>query len=323
VVQVTAVIPIHNRADLLARLLATMRVQTVPFQRVIVVDNGSTDGADRVAREWGCEVIALGVNQGFAAAVNRGWASAPDGWVAILNSDVELDSRWLELLLENSEGAGFATGAIFDFTARDRIDGTYDLLSRAACGWRAGSGQTGPVSSVPAPIAITPATACLFRREVLEQLGGFDTGYESYMEDLDLGLKCVGAGIGGIFVPAAKAWHHGSATLGRWNSRVVYLISRNQVRLARRHYDRALLREWLWPLLVGQMLWGLVALRHGQFLPWLKGKRDGVRNFVAEGEPSASLREFFARSEREIRTRATDPYWRWYFRLTSPRRNDT
>ena len=62
---ITAVIPVHNRADLLARLLATLEAQTVPFAEVLVVDNASTDHAAQVAREAGCRVIEMGENPGL------------------------------------------------------------------------------------------------------------------------------------------------------------------------------------------------------------------------------------------------------------------
>ena len=117
-------------------------------------------------------------------------------------------------------------------------------------------------------------------------------------------------------MPDALAWHHGSATLGRWNERVVRLTSRNQLRLVARHCSAEVVRAWRWPIFVGQALWGLVALRHGAFVPWVEGKMEGLREFRAEGSPTAELLRFFAESEAEIAGRAVDPYWKWYFRLT-------
>jgi GT2 family glycosyltransferase len=320
---ISAVIPAHNRADLLARLLETALLQTVPFSEIIVVDNGSTDTAREVAARAGCRVIELGKNTGFAHAVNRGCATASGEWVAILNTDVELSPFWLEHLLESAGDAGagapgFASGTILDAADPAKLDGAYDLLSRGGCAWRVCHGEQAMpfFRSSPASIAIAPATACLFRRSVFEQLGGFSEEFGSYLEDVDLGLRCLRAGTGGVFVPRAMARHHGSATLGRWNPRVVRLISRNQLLLIARHYDRHLFLQCLWPILAGQLLWGVVALKHGAFLAWLGGKLDGLRNFRLNGEPSERLRNFLYESEREIRLRARDPYWRWYCRLT-------
>ena len=315
---VTAVIPVHNRADLLQRLLDTLQAQTFPLEP-LVVDNASTDGAPELARSRGYRVIEMEENAGFARAVNRGWREAKTDWIAILNSDVELDSRWLERLTAAfGNTTSFATGTIFSAANPRQVDGTYDLVSRAACAWRAGHGEPARDDAAGMfPIAIAPATACIFRRDTLERLGGFDESFGSYLEDVDLGLRCVREGISGVFVPDAIAWHRGSATFGRWNPQTVRLISRNQVLLLSRHYDRALLRSCLWPILAGQLLWGLVALRHGSLIAWIQGKVNGLREFRIDAEPSSRLRDFLCASEREIRTRARDPYWRWYFRLTA------
>ncbi|MDP9052850.1 MAG: glycosyltransferase family 2 protein [Acidobacteriota bacterium] len=315
----TALIPVHNRGELLDRLLDTIGRQTFSFAEVVVIDNLSTDGAAALARARGCRVIEMGENAGFARAVNRGWRAAATEWVAILNSDVELDPRWLERLHDAIGNAACATGLILDAADRSSVDGTYDLVSRAACAWRAGKGERAGIERSPAPIAIVPGTACIFRRDVLEQLGGFDERYGSYLEDVDLGLRCLRLGLSGLYVPEAVAYHHGSATLGRWHPNVVRLISRNQLLLISRHYDRALFRSCFWPILAGQLLWGIVAWRHGAARAWLQGKREALRGFRLEGTPSAPLRNFLMASEREIRHRARGPYWRWYFRLTHPR----
>jgi GT2 family glycosyltransferase len=314
------VVPVHNRADLLAQLLESIAAQTIPFARVIVVDNASTDGAPALATARGCTVFPQSTNTGFARAVNIGWREARESeWIAILNSDVTLDPRWAERLRDAAANYSFATGTIFNARDRQSIDGTYDLLSRSGCAWRAGYGERPPATNGAhySPIALAPGTACLFRRDVLEKLHGFDESFESYLEDVDLGLRCVREGYTGVYVPDAVAWHHGSATLGRWNARVVRLTSRNQLLLVRRHYDRELFRRCLWPIVAGQALWGLIALRHGAPFAWLAGKCDALRNFHLEGAPSPRLRAFLAASEKEIQARAADPYWRWYFRLTA------
>ena len=316
---VTAVIPVYNRADLLAQLLDSIAAQTVSFTEIIVVDNASTDGAADLARTRGCTVIAQSENLGFAAAVNIGWRAAQNAdWIAILNSDVTLDANWLQQLLNAAAHSAFATGTIFNAADRQSIDGAYDLLPRSACAWRAGHGERNSPPKQTKPIAIAPGTACLFRRDALHRLNGFAEEFESYLEDVDLGLRCLNAGLTGVYVPNAIAFHHGGATLGRWNARVVRLISRNQLLLVRRHYDRQLFRECFWPILAGQALWGLVALRHGAGVAWLEGKLQALKNFRLEGHPSENLRAFLSASETEIHQRARDSYWRWYFRLTRP-----
>src|SRR6185369_16301852 len=120
--------------------------QTVRADEVLVVDNGSSDGAPELARSRGARVIAMGRNAGFAAAVNRGIREARGEWIAVLNSDVELSPGYLNALQQT--GSWFATGKILSAGSRDRIDGTFDLVCRGGTAWRAGSGRhDGPLWS--------------------------------------------------------------------------------------------------------------------------------------------------------------------------------
>src|SRR5271169_1583932 len=105
--RVAAVIPHFNRVDLLRVLLPNLAQQTRRFDRVIVVDNGSSDGSVQEAGRAGAEVIGLPRNLGFATAVNRGIeAAAGVDWVAVLNNDVTLAPEWLERLLGATDDIG-------------------------------------------------------------------------------------------------------------------------------------------------------------------------------------------------------------------------
>ena len=70
--QVAAVIPNWNGAARLRKLFEHLAAQTHPIDRVIVVDNGSTDDSVAVADRAGATVIELGANTGFSHAVNCG-----------------------------------------------------------------------------------------------------------------------------------------------------------------------------------------------------------------------------------------------------------
>ena len=89
---------------------------------------------------------------------------------------------------------------------------------------------------------MAPATAALFRADLFRRVGTFDATFESYLEDVDFGLRCALAGFSGAYVPDAVAYHWGSASLGPWNPEVVRLIARNQSYLVAKHYPPALRR---------------------------------------------------------------------------------
>ncbi len=97
---ITAVVPNWNRGDLLAGLLDRLAAQTCRPQQVVVVDNGSRDGSAELARSKGAQVISMGRNAGFSAAVNRGIRECRTEWIAIINNDVDPAPDFLERLAQ-------------------------------------------------------------------------------------------------------------------------------------------------------------------------------------------------------------------------------
>jgi hypothetical protein len=100
-------------------------------------------------------------------------------------------------------------------------------------------------------------------------------------------------------------------------------MARNQLLLLARHYPRRLLVGWFWPILVAQILWGAVAVRHGAGFAWLRGEWLGLRRFFAARDQTLDaqvLDSVLSANERLIRSvqvsTGFDMYWRVYFLLT-------
>ncbi|MBY0505999.1 MAG: glycosyltransferase family 2 protein [Bryobacteraceae bacterium] len=316
---VSIVIPTWNRRDLVLRLLDLLEGQTRPPNEVIVVDNGSNDGtADAVASR--ATVIRLTDNSGFAHAVNLGILAAKGEWVGILNNDVEPRLDWLELLLLTK--SDFATGKLLNLKRPDEIDGTFDLLSQVAVPWRAGHGRPDqPTFNYTRSIQFAPWTAVLYRRRVFDQIGLLDESFGSYYEDVDFGIRCALAGIEGEYQPQAVAFHLGSGTLGAWRPATVQLLTRNHRLLIQKHFGPKLewplkCRSWL-----AQVLWAMLAARHGQWRAWWRGRREPLPATPASLHP-LPLRRILRESERELyrlqKETGFDLYWRMYFSLFPP-----
>ncbi len=324
---VSAIIPTWNRADLLRSILTNLRAQTRPPDQIIVVDNGSTDTTQLVAREFPVDLIAFSENRGFAVAVNEGIGRAAGNWILIVNNDVVLEPSWIERLLESAEqeNASFAVGKLLRPNNRDLIDGTWDLVSRAAYAWRCGfEKRDGAVWSTKRHIAFAPMTAALFRRCVFDRIGLLETRFESYYEDVEFGVRCALAGLKGVYDPAAVALHMSKTTLGKNRARVMFLTARNQVLILAKYYATKTLLRFAWPIFVGQILALVAAARQGCFLAAVRGKWEGLRRWSSfRQHPSVhSIREIemvFSESEREIhhlqRQVGFNPYWRLYFNL--------
>jgi len=325
---VTVVVPNWNRVDLLVHLLESLARQTHPIEEIVVADNGSTDGSPEAAERAGARVVRLGSNLGFSRAVNSGIRVNRSPWVAVVNNDVEPAPDWLAQLAEalQHEDVWYATGKLLNAKSREFIDGTFDTICRGACAWRAGQGRPdATLWGEKRRIRLAPFTAALFRAELFNRVGLLDERFESYLEDVEFGLRSARRGYGGLYVPEAVAYHAGSATLGAWHPETVRRMARNQILLVAKHFPSGWPLRYGWPVVVAQGLWGLVAARHGATVPYLRGKLEGLRRFSSvraesreaeAGDVSRILEE----SENELRalqhTTGFDLYWRLYFGLT-------
>lgn len=316
---VTAVIPTWNRSGLLRAVLADLAAQRYPIERTIVVDDGGTDDSAAVAKAAGAEVIRLPRNQGFAHAVNVGVAQARADWVLILNNDVSIGPEWLGTLVDEAarRDAWFATGKLVTPCRPEILDGAYDAICRGGTPWHCGHGRPdGALWNETRTVHLTPMAALLVRRALFERVGLLDEAFGMYLEDVDFGLRCAAAGYEGIYVPEATGTHEGSATLGAWHKATVRRMARNQMLLVKKHFCGAP----RWPIVVAQLLWGLMALRRGAGWSWIRGRVDGLRLRVDAPGDWARLRLAVEADEAEILRLQTesgfDRYWRLYFALT-------
>lgn len=147
----TIVIVTWNACEHLPRCLAAVASQTVLPDRLILIDNGSTDGTPSLARECVAakpgltgrtELIELGTNLGFAAANNLAIRGCETEFVALLNPDAFPHPDWLERLLaaaeRHPEAASFGSRQMIDGQT-GILDGTGDVYHASGLSWRAGT----------------------------------------------------------------------------------------------------------------------------------------------------------------------------------------
>lgn len=331
--KVSFIVPQWNRSDLLQSLLLSIARQSLERSaefEVIVVDNGSGDDSIEIAERAGAHVIALEANLGVSHALNRGIVAAAGEWVVLVNNDVELAPGWLSALAMKAKttGAWFATGKTLDINDHRKIDGAGDAICRGGASWRLGHGRTdSDLFSQVRKTYFPSATAALFRRELFERVGLFDENFFAYLEDVDLGLRCAIAGLEGIYVPEAIAYHHGSATAHAWSPRMVEWMTSHQLFLIAKYFpNRMLLRE-IWPIAAAQLLWAAMSAKRRRATAWARGAAQGLRKFRLMRRAcrelrlnAAPLKSALAEAEIDIariqKATGWDDYWKWYFRLT-------
>jgi len=186
-------------------------------------------------------------NLGFCVANNQGIAVSSAGLIALLNNDAEAEPGWLAALacaFENRADIGMAASKILVHEGPHRIDKAGHLIYPDGQNRGRGSGEldTGQYDRLE-EVLWPDGCAAMYRRAMLDQIGGFDEDFFAYGDDAELGLRARIAGWKCLYVPQAVVRHHRGATLGVRSTRRLALIERNRVLLAVKLFPWSLL--WL------------------------------------------------------------------------------
>ena len=232
---VSIVIPNYNGAEHLSVCLNSIKQQSYTNYEIIVVDNGSTDESIALINARGIEVTVyrFSENKGFAAAVNYGIQNSQEKFIALLNNDIELDSRWLEKLInaiESDSELGSVACKMLNFFDRTIIDATGDVLTRAGniIGRGAGEKDHGQFDEKKYVFGVC-AGAGIYRREVFERVGLYDEDFFAWFEDADHSFRSQITGYKCLYVPTAVCYHKRGATAKKMSAIAVRLHARNHL----------------------------------------------------------------------------------------------
>ncbi|MEK6280899.1 MAG: glycosyltransferase [Acidobacteriota bacterium] len=230
---VSVIILNYNGREHLETCLTSLQDLEFPKEQleIIVVDNGSTDGSVRFAKSRfkGIQLIDSKVNLGFSKGANLGASRARGEYLAFLNNDMRVDRNWLKLLVE-AAGAGKGVACVGS-TILD-WDGT-----EAEVKGRGGDAfclaySPSQISEAPAPAAkgyskafFVSGGAALVRRQVFQELGGFDPDFFLYQEDVDLGWRLWLRGYECVLAPKSLVYHRGGASSNKLPQEYIHELS--------------------------------------------------------------------------------------------------
>jgi GT2 family glycosyltransferase len=243
---ISAVIVNWNRKDLLRACLTSLANQTIAQFETIVVDNGSADGsADMAQNEFGARVIRNPDNRGFCAANNQGIAIARGDFIALLNNDAEAQPGWLAALhraCSKAPDVGMAASKVMVWEDPSRLDKAGQLIFPDGQNRGRGSGALDRGQFDNEEEILWPdGCAAMYRKAMLDSIGGFDEDLFAYADDAELGLRARIAGWKCIYAPDAVVRHHRGSTMGKGSARRLVLIERNRVLLAVKLFPWSLL----------------------------------------------------------------------------------
>lgn len=232
--RVSVIIPNWNGARLLGPCLESLARSAFRDFDVWVVDNGSEDASCALVRERfdGVRLIELDRNYGFARACNEGIRASDGEFVVLLNNDIEVDPAWLEELvagMDRHPDCALGASRMMYFDDREVFCNAGDRFSPWGAGGARGEGQRDCAQfDGETEVFGVCAGAAIYRRTLFEDIGLFDEAFHSLAEDVDFNVRARLFGHRAVYLPRARVYHIGSATLGRYSDRYVYLAHRNE-----------------------------------------------------------------------------------------------
>ncbi|MBI2265737.1 MAG: glycosyltransferase family 2 protein [Armatimonadetes bacterium] len=282
---ISVIIPNRNGESLLPTCLNSLAGQNHSDYEVIVVDNHSWDGSLDLLRskyDW-VRVTAMETQKSISTLCNAGIRIAKGDLLFFLNNDTEVHPDCLKEM-EWIPGLGSCAPLVLSFHFRTLID-SVGLCVRTD--GRAENYLGGrPVEEAPPDrtVLLGPAgSACLYRKSVVQEIGGWDEDYDFYYEDVDLALRARMKGYGCAFCRNAVVYHMGGATLNPQSERgnlpaksrqYFYFTLRNSLLCLAKNFPWPLILQSIPSILLVESALFLESLKRGYLSTWLRSRFD-------------------------------------------------
>ena len=280
-IKTTIIIPNYNGLSFMEPCFESLKEQTVRDFKVLVVDNGSTDGSVEWLKEHRIPSIFLKENTGFSGAVNTGIRAADTPYVLLLNNDTRVEPGFvaaMERAMDQSPKIFSVSSRMIQMYHPELLDDAGDMYSILGWAYQRGVGRSSELYQKSCRVFSACAGAAIYRRAVFHEIGLFDELHFAYLEDIDVGWRAKLYGYDNVYCPDAAVYHVGSGTSGsRYNSFKVRLAARNCIYLNYKNMP-----GW-------QLLLNAPFLLAGIFVKYLFFVKNGFgRDYVSglkEGDP--------------------------------------
>lgn len=203
----------YNGLKHLKRCIPSVLNTNYPFFSITVVDNNSSDGSvEYLQKNYPqVKIIQNHSNLGFGLANDIAIKQSNANLIALLNNDTEVEPNWLTFLacyLLRDESIAATSSKLLLMQYPSIINNGGSAMSYLGFGYDKGIYlPDGKAFSEPKEILFPSGASCLIKREIYLKVGGFDTSYFMYHEDVDLGWRFWIYGYRVIFVPQSRVYH--------------------------------------------------------------------------------------------------------------------
>ena len=218
---------------------------------------------------------------GFAIACNEGIKTSNAKYVVLLNNDIEVTPDWLTELYEGMERhpeCGMGTTKMMFLDNRDVFYNTGDLFHAWSAGGGRGQGEKDQGQYDQEEYVFGAcAGAGIYRKELFQQIGLFDEDFFIFAEDVDLNMRSQLQGFQAVYLPKSKVYHIGTATVGLYSDRYVYLCKRNDILVLLKNYSLKMYFKFLYSIWKHQFNDIKYFTYRGQGQVLLKSKWDALK----------------------------------------------
>ena len=280
-IKTTIIIPNYNGLSFMEPCFESLKEQTVRDFKVLVVDNGSTDGSVEWLKEHRVPSIFLKENTGFSGAVNTGIRAADTPYVLLLNNDTRVEPGFvaaMERAMDQSPKIFSVSSKMIQMYHPELLDDAGDMYSILGWAYQRGVGRSVNLYQKSCRVFSACAGAAIYRRAVFDEIGLFDELHFAYLEDIDVGWRAKLYGYDNVYCPDAAVYHVGSGTSGsRYNSFKVRLAARNCIYLNYKNMPgwQILLNAPF--LLAGIFVKYLFFVKNGFGGDYVSGLKEGIR----------------------------------------------
>jgi len=299
---VTVIVPTVAADRRLWECVAALEGQTLRDFEVKIVDNsgrGAVRGSGIATAS--VRVIDEARNVGFGAAINHAMRESATPYVATLNDDAAPHPGWLAALvaaMEDRPDAGMCASQVRLY-GEDTLDSAGMLICPDGSSKQRGHGRPPSLFPVSEEVLFPSGSAALYRRAMLDQIGGFDEDFFLYCEDTDLGLRARWAGWRCLYAPEAVVEHHYSHSAGRASRLKAYYVERNRLFVLAKNFPAR--------MLVAAPLVSLA--RYAWHLRYMLGGRGAAARFRLEGDSAWRMPVYVLRAHAALLASAPD-LWR-------------
>lgn len=280
-IKTTIIIPNYNGLSFMEPCFESLKEQTVRDFKVLVVDNGSTDGSVEWLKEHRIPSIFLKENTGFSGAVNTGIRAADTPYVLLLNNDTRVEPGFvaaMERAMDQSPKIFSVSSRMIQMYHPELLDDAGDMYSILGWAYQRGVGRSSELYQKSCRVFSACAGAAIYRRAVFDEIGLFDELHFAYLEDIDVGWRAKLYGYDNVYCPDAAVYHVGSGTSGsRYNSFKVRLAARNCIYLNYKNMPGWQLLLNAPFLLAGIFVKYLFFVKNGFGRDYVSGLNEGIR----------------------------------------------